>query len=250
VERWNGIRWTLQAIPGPRHHALCGYGTPLEGVSCTSARYCVAVGADNAYAWNGRRWRTLPRPSGAPGTALAAVSCAGPGRCAAVGGWQNGTLLAWWNGHRWSVTRHREDDLRFALTMNGVSCTPDRYCMAVGTDIDGAAAIAYWWNGKAWSNRSPRRMANLWAFYGISCTSRRACVTSFGPSGALTPSQPVYSVTWNGRAWSLASPPLTAAGRVTGISCVGTILTCTMVGLPPDGSSVPFAARNYPGGVP
>jgi len=39
VERWNGIRWSIQPNPAGTHLSL------LSGVSCTSARACTAVGS-------------------------------------------------------------------------------------------------------------------------------------------------------------------------------------------------------------
>src|SRR5262245_4245001 len=39
AERWNGVRWQLQSIP-----TAAGTSDDLYGVSCPSARACVAVG--------------------------------------------------------------------------------------------------------------------------------------------------------------------------------------------------------------
>jgi hypothetical protein len=53
AERWDGRRWTIQALP------KVGNGG-LSGVACTSTRACIAVGNLSpgliALSWNGRRW--------------------------------------------------------------------------------------------------------------------------------------------------------------------------------------------------
>ncbi|MBV9535848.1 MAG: hypothetical protein JO321_10605 [Solirubrobacterales bacterium] len=40
VERWNGTKWAIQKTPNP----VGAIESSLEGVSCTSARACTAVG--------------------------------------------------------------------------------------------------------------------------------------------------------------------------------------------------------------
>src|SRR5215469_7967942 len=61
AERWNGTRWTIQATPNPPQG-----GGGLNGVSCTSASACTAVGASNAGTlaerWNGTRWTIQATP--------------------------------------------------------------------------------------------------------------------------------------------------------------------------------------------
>ena len=71
--------------------------TALDGVSCTSAARCVAVGiyqmpdqvaAPLAEIWNGKRWTRTRPPASGPGFAISglnAVSCTSPARCLAVG---------------------------------------------------------------------------------------------------------------------------------------------------------------------
>jgi hypothetical protein len=235
AERWNGARWTLENVPA-WNSPPCGLGAPLASVACTSLRYCIAVGNDNAYTWNGKRWRGISAPK-ASEAVLNAVSCEGPNRCAAVGSWLDGDLLSWWNGHRWKVTRHSGNRGRFSVNTGAVSCTPDRSCMAVGSDADDSVAVAYQWNGKTWIDRSPTAGQNFDGFSGISCTSRRACLVSSVLSG-----DPI-AVTWNGRSWSPDSARL--AARPAGISCVSASV-CMIVGAPDDESTtIPVSLRNY-----
>jgi len=69
AERWNGIRWAIQATPNP---APPPSASALEGVSCTAARACTAVGTFGppgfpgrtlAERWNGTRWAIQPTPN-------------------------------------------------------------------------------------------------------------------------------------------------------------------------------------------
>jgi hypothetical protein len=94
AERWNGRTWRAQRTPSPANSSLSVSEVALDGVSCTSANACTAIGAyspDHASAyfiesWNGRRWRLLaaPHPADFAHGALLGISCAGA-RCAAVG---------------------------------------------------------------------------------------------------------------------------------------------------------------------
>ena len=72
AERWNGARWVIQATPNA---APPPSASALEGVSCTSARACTAVGTFGppgaagrtlAERWNGTRWviQATPNPGG------------------------------------------------------------------------------------------------------------------------------------------------------------------------------------------
>lgn len=89
VEHLDGSTWTAVTPPLPHPPSR----TPtLLGVSCVSARHCIAVGQSIlaptalAEAWNGRHWKVQPTGLG-PGALkmLYAVSCVTVTSCAAVG---------------------------------------------------------------------------------------------------------------------------------------------------------------------
>ena len=44
AERWNGTSWTIQSTPNPTGAQYAGWTATLQGVSCTSATACTAVG--------------------------------------------------------------------------------------------------------------------------------------------------------------------------------------------------------------
>ena len=102
------LGWSIQHTPNPAG----GSGSILNGVSCTSARACTAVGdyfngtasVTLAERWNGTRWsiRHPPNPAGASDVFLNGVSCTSASACTAVGEYFNGTagvtLAEGWSG--------------------------------------------------------------------------------------------------------------------------------------------------------
>jgi len=94
VEGWDGQRWALQRFPLPAGASA----TALSQVSCTSARFCEAVGSYQtqtpnqtlplAAVWNGTSWHLqhAPHPAGDPSVQLNIVSCTSPAFCEAWGG--------------------------------------------------------------------------------------------------------------------------------------------------------------------
>ena len=113
VERWkgNGSRWLISASPTPVPPPLPTSGSEeianveLLGVSCASAKSCVAVGYSGGSAgsigaaqslveqWNGKRWSIVasPNPTGSVETRLFGVSCPNAADCNAVGGYDTDT---------------------------------------------------------------------------------------------------------------------------------------------------------------
>jgi hypothetical protein len=93
IEQWNGRSWRVQLAPTTRDGRLLG-------VSCGSAKFCVAVGSSGIIgaatvplieSWNGLRWRLQPTESS--GFWLSGVSCLPSGFCAAVGAQRSGSLI-------------------------------------------------------------------------------------------------------------------------------------------------------------
>jgi hypothetical protein len=98
AEYWNGSTWTIQPTPNQPETV-----TQLNGVSCTSAMSCTAVGSFTnllAEEWNGTTWtiHRLARPVGRRPAVLSDVSCVPDGPCTAVGNhsgtpWPERTLV-------------------------------------------------------------------------------------------------------------------------------------------------------------
>jgi hypothetical protein len=131
AELWDGTRWRMLHPADPARR------TALAGVSCVSARDCLAVGASTAQytlaeGWNGVRWQVerTPDVNRIGYTVLDAVSCAAHA-CVAVGSYNGSALVAArWDGRRWRLTRLRG-------TVAGppsVSCT-SATCLVVASGL-------------------------------------------------------------------------------------------------------------------
>ncbi len=193
----------------------------LLGVSCVTARNCLAVGIDHnarpgaggplAETWNGATWRTVGvrLPPGATAGVLSGVSCVSAARCVAVGssydkGSGRGFALAdTWNGRAWTPVQLPGPGGADA-SLSGVSCKSAASCVAVGSSVSGGPAVplAEIWDGKRWTQTRPPAsgggltISDLGA---VSCASPARCVAvsvSEGPPVAVIES-------WNGRVWSM-----------------------------------------------
>jgi hypothetical protein len=143
AEGWNGTSWAIE----PTRNGPISFDSYLDGVSCTSASTCTAVGSTdsdqtifpNAFVerWNGSGWVTQPTPHVA-GSALEAVSCVSATACTATGSLSpnNFTQVPFaeaWNGKRWTAEQAlnpgRGTD---SPGLEGVSCVASAECTAVG----------------------------------------------------------------------------------------------------------------------
>jgi hypothetical protein len=98
AEHWDGSHWALQKAAKPKR----GKDSGLFGVSCISARACIAVGeyTDGAGTevtlaehWNGIRWtvQETPNPAHSTNSGFTGMSCVAAIRCVAVGSFINRT---------------------------------------------------------------------------------------------------------------------------------------------------------------
>jgi hypothetical protein len=156
--RTNGM-WHVQAVPTVRGRA----STTFQAVSCPTAAGCVAVGdADTpgftafAEQYAGGRW-TLQRIAAEPQSAFFSVSCLAKSHCVAVGRHGARSLIAAWNGTRWTV--QPVPGTAAPLTTNEllhVSCVTPTICTAVGYRHNPAVrfsfrTLAIGWNGSRWT---------------------------------------------------------------------------------------------------
>ena len=138
LERWNGTNWSVQNVPVP------GQTSFLNGVSCPSSSFCMAVGSANlagtgeltplALTWNGAGWTQQAVPLHPAESSFQAVSCVSASFCEAVG-WtlsDGGTTVANdWNGS--GFTQQPTAGLPRA-GFNGVSCASATFCIADGEE--------------------------------------------------------------------------------------------------------------------
>ena len=190
IESWDGKSWTLDTTPsytdavqldgvscaGTSCQAVGQLGTAplaialngttatteptppgsgsafLNGVSCYTANFCMAVGGQNqqranyqfnnlAEEWNGTAWtlQTTPDTNATFGNTLDGVDCFGPTSCVA-GGWVNldntgapyTNAAIDWNGTTWTVESVPTPSGTNANEINAIDCVPNNLCLAVG----------------------------------------------------------------------------------------------------------------------
>jgi hypothetical protein len=257
-EAWNGMSWSVIPTANPPGATSSG----LNGVSCTAANACTAVGTyvesgltrTLAESWNGTSWSIQTTPNPALPAALDGVSCIAAGRCEAVGfsGPTAQTLAERRIGAIWSVQPTPNNVTGFSSlttpnSLSGVSCTAAHSCIAVGqwTDIEvngDTCPVALHWNGSFWQAQGPacpgtnpaQMMGPDAIFSAVSCTGTSACTGvgnyfNFGSQGTL-------GERLSGLGWTVQSTPdqtgtfgSVVPNVLTGTSCSGPH-TCEAVG--------------------
>jgi hypothetical protein len=144
AEHWNGTSWTIDGVTTP----ASDLAPALSGVSCPSAKFCMAVGD---------YYTTLSNNSL---TGLTEIS-------------------ETWNGAAWTlhnIVQTAGGDLPY-----GVSCTASNACTAAGSFVvptnTGGTAFegAQGWNGTKWTTETTVEPGDGYLFYGISCTAPTTC---------------------------------------------------------------------------
>jgi hypothetical protein len=172
VAHWGGASWIPVATLASGDIEDDSYG-PLQ-ISCVGASCMVAGGVSDdladifPVAWHrdGGTWSATPTPSlggYASGDRyyFQGVSCAGRGRCTAVGsllgsnvgsGYVN--LAERWNGSAWAVqsTPPNPPAASGFPFLVAVSCADGRNCLAIG---EGNGAYADLWTPKGWTATTP-----------------------------------------------------------------------------------------------
>lgn len=260
AERWNGTGWALVPTPST------GGSDFLTGVSCDSARACMAVGSSaaepQAERWDGVRWVTVPVPSPPPvpvpgSGSLTGVSCTSAARCTAVGSelttaaTSQAPLAYRWNGSRWTAQRIPNPVfLGEGSELSAVWCTSRRACTAVGQRGSGVfASLAERWDGRRWVVQpTQNRPGNDTGLEGVACASAVSCTAAgfhITPGGLLL----TLAEHWDGTRWArqhTPSPPAgpgTGGGALDGIGCPAAA-ACTAVG---DANLVPPVIERWNG---
>ena len=197
AEHWNGKGWRIQRIPTPTGRAL----SMLNGVSCPSASYCVAVGMFSpgisfVEIWNGTSWKVhvFARPKGAGVAGLGAVSCSSTSACTAVGeysgkvtGFRLLPLAERWNDKTWRTQLPAVPAGAVSTALESVSCPSARACIVSGNSNDTNGLMAEIWNGSRWAVQTiePPRGTTYDNLTGLSCNTAVNCmaVGGFDQSG-------------------------------------------------------------------
>jgi hypothetical protein len=220
IESWDGTGWSI--IPSPDQGTDASY---LNGVSCTSSTFCVAVGGSLGTVqttlvefWDGTAWSIVPSPDqGSSNNLLTGVSCTDPTNCVAVGydGSVDQTLVESWDGTAWAIIPS-PDQGTSTNDLYAVSCTSTTFCMAVGFYRTYRTLIETW-DGSAWtvsSSPTPSVGRNS-VLNSVSCTSSTACVAVGYHQRYRT-----LIETWDGSAWTITLAPHQGNSRIVdGASC-------------------------------
>jgi hypothetical protein len=254
VEGSNGSEWKEQLAPNPAG----ARASSLEGVSCSSAVRCAAVGTytngsgvavTSIDGWNGLEWTIQPssNPVGASASDLRAVSCVGFPLCMATGSSTGASSLAtnisetWQAG--WSLQATPNPAGATASYMAGpsaggthVSCSSPIACVGVGFYVSasgGEGSLAERWNGSEWSIQTTPGPVGASESYlhGVSCASSSACTAVGYYEGGSGPWL-TLAEHWNGTEWSIQpTPSVTGASgsELYDVSCVSAT-ACVAVG--------------------
>jgi hypothetical protein len=216
-------------------------GAVLEGISCTSETFCLAVGyyapkagtrQPLAERWNGEKW-VLEKPavSGTNEfTELLGISCTGTTNCKAVGSTKatgsatsSQTLIERWNGSGWSAEKSASPFAENRLV--DVSCVSSTACMAVGkSTVSGSVTLAETYNGTEW--KTTASAGGLGGLEGVSCTAANACTAVGEISGKIAARR------WNGTSWLtqvISSPAGASLSTGSDVHCISAT-SCTAVG--------------------
>jgi len=185
VFHWDGTNWVAVRTPQPAAHGGIIDPNVLYGVSCSSARSCLAVGTYGRYS-----------PSGNVQ-------------------YYSETLV--WNGRVWSAANASAPSLQH---MFSVACTTSSDCWGVGSAPDtlAAADFAKHWNGSTWTSvalpvargQELPQTVQVAGLVSVTCSSPADCWTV--GSSALSRTQGYGTVVnealhWNGSTWRLVNTP-------------------------------------------
>jgi hypothetical protein len=223
---WNGTSWQEQSLPSSGANSQV-----LDAVSCPSARFCEAVGDQEAFVsgvdtfhaladvWRGGAWH-LQHPPSAPGTAitdLTGVSCAAADDCEA-GGYLP-VRMEVWDGTSWAMQKAVNPAGAADNALDGVSCLTATFCEAVGTSSGPHPGLAEVWDGSAWKIQSSTALPPELA--AVSCVTASFCEAVGGGSSTAN-----AAAVWDGTSWQLQPTP--SEGYVA-VSCVSASF-CAAIG--------------------
>ncbi len=243
IESWNGHTWSHSFSPDVGNYEV---DNDLNGVSCISATWCMAVGEQGSTVrgsrdvpgtliemWNGTKWSITPSPPNE--TLLSGVSCVTASWCIAVGESPAGagqTLIESWNGSTWAVSSSPNENANQDYLF-GVSCVSTTSCQAAGSYNNGNQSLIESWNGSTWAiSTTPIDSSGFTGLGGVSCVSATSC-KAVGVSVNRT-----LVLSWNGSTWSRSSTPNNGSGSnaLGSVSCVSTT-SCKAVGWYDNGST-------------
>ncbi len=240
----SSVTVSMNAIVNPLS-AIPGQGS-LQGVTCTSASACVAVGSDfnnqplvltgNPATWTatGAKEIALSSTFGSHGS-LAAVTCTSATACVAVGSdLNNQPLVLAGNPATWTVAQAKQITLGKSgsgAQLRSISCPSATSCVAVGSDAKYQPLVLAG-NPATWTVAQASEISGGGELDSVTCTSTTACVAV----GSNQNSQPLVLVgspatspaTWTANEITVDSSYSTLAS-LKSVTCVSAT-SCVAVG--------------------
>ncbi len=234
AESWDGTTWTIVSSPDQGSAS-----NRLTSVSCPGSSDCEAVGyyvdpsGDDqtlVESWDGTTWTIVSSPDTGTADFLNSVSCVDSSDCEAVGYYvdpsgTDQTLAESWDGTSWSIVSSPDQGSDLNI-LNGVSCTSQTSCAAVGYYVDGSLdnsqeSLTESYDGTAWTiTPSPVGEAGIdYYLRSVSCS---------GPTSCFAVGSGTLIEVWNGTSWSIYG---FAGGYndLNGVYCVSST-SCAAVG--------------------
>ncbi len=217
TERWNGSTWSLvPSAPAGQTY------DQFNGVDCTSASNCWAVGSagdtqqDPRFLpvypaapglqgliehWDGSAWSVVPgyRAPAPEGSYLTSATCVSSTDCWATGttsdssGNADTTLMEHWNGSTWSATPSANPSGQTANSLSGVTCLDASTCWAAGAsgtaNVAGGGgsfqprAFVEAWDGGSWTVEPTPNVTFESLFGSVACVRSVGC---WAVGGAIT----------------------------------------------------------------
>jgi hypothetical protein len=188
-----------------------------------------------AESWNGSAWtvRPVPIPHVADESALAAVACASPTFCVAVGHYTyeaqifNGatSLIEIWDGSAWRLETSDDPQASSDSELAGVACVSREWCMAVGFQSlknGDYATFAERRVGGAWHALSTANPAgsHVSKLADVACPAADHCM-AVGERGTST-GYLTMAERWDGSRWVIEptpDPPGATSSALIGVGC-------------------------------
>jgi hypothetical protein len=202
--RWTGAGWgppvELYATLGQ-----AGFYDTVHAVSCTSARFCMAIGGPaGSYVFDGMRWS--PHDGATGGTdGQGVLSCSSKRFCVNI----HDNLPNYWNGSswRWRRTETEADSIpKLADFISELSCASATFCVAVDP-----ISTPLVFDGRSWRYSSVSVAKP--GLTSVSCTNASFCIATSSTSG--------LALRWDGATWTPTSP-LALGTNPTIVSCATT----------------------------
>jgi hypothetical protein len=234
-------------------YALSGTDHLLNGDSCPTATFCMAVGSyvrgggvpGLSEVLSGGKWVVKPVPSPSRGSNVFAneVSCSSAKSCLFVGQHWAGTngngenLAEAWNGTAWRIVAAAAPSATSFSSLNDVACPTSKFCLAVGDA--GTSANHYHDTAYTWVNRTSWRQISVpgptgsrnSGLYGLACSDAAHCM-AVGNYTSATGHYLPFAADWTSGHWRiLALPAIAGQAQVIpeGVSCP-TANECVAVG--------------------